>query len=298
MACYHFSGRAEPSFLFESILTFQKNFESSPKKLAREFLPGSLGRVRWYYFCEAKRAIASLGCQGAMRAIASSISLCVSPWQGPTPIYCAATPEGTTTVQTYVSAAAKTLSTTKLMKGKSPQGSRVTVQIEQHLLCSAVQLTSCSSPAATASRLTSSRLPQVSLGASQLLKPASTTPRSYGRRYRSWHHGHVHATHNERRRVQRPVHHDQVNALRRGHRLGHHDQAPATHIERRRGKRPGRNDEVPATHNERRREQCAPPCTAASFEVNSEPHTGARPSVRLCVGPELARCVRFRCIGN
>jgi hypothetical protein len=34
-----------------------------------------------------------------------------------------------------------------------------------------------------------------------------------------------------------------------------------------------------------------PPCTAASFEVNSEPHTEARPSVRLCVGPELARCV-------
>jgi hypothetical protein len=32
-------------------------------------------------------------------------------------------------------------------------------------------------------------------------------------------------------------------------------------------------------------------CSAASFEVNSEPHTGARPSVRLCVGPELARCV-------
>ena len=27
------------------------------------------------------------------------------------------------------------------------------------------------------------------------------------------------------------------------------------------------------------------------FEVNSEPHTGARPSVRLCVGPELACCV-------
>jgi hypothetical protein len=34
-----------------------------------------------------------------------------------------------------------------------------------------------------------------------------------------------------------------------------------------------------------------PPCTAAAFEVNSEPNTGARPSVRLCVGPELARCV-------
>jgi hypothetical protein len=34
-----------------------------------------------------------------------------------------------------------------------------------------------------------------------------------------------------------------------------------------------------------------PPYSAASFEVNSEPHTGARPSVRLCVGPEFARCV-------
>jgi hypothetical protein len=34
-----------------------------------------------------------------------------------------------------------------------------------------------------------------------------------------------------------------------------------------------------------------PLCSAASFEVNSEPHTEARPSVRLCVGPELARCV-------
>jgi hypothetical protein len=36
-----------------------------------------------------------------------------------------------------------------------------------------------------------------------------------------------------------------------------------------------------------------PPCTAASFEVYSEPHTGARPSVRLCVGPDLARCVHM-----
>ena len=26
------------------------------------------------------------------------------------------------------------------------------------------------------------------------------------------------------------------------------------------------------------------PCSVASFEVNSEPHTGARPSVRVCVG--------------
>ena len=41
-----------------------------------------------------------------------------------------------------------------------------------------------------------------------------------------------------------------------------------------------------------------PPCNAASFEVNSEPHTGARPSARLCVGlirrlpPELQFRVR------
>ena len=34
-----------------------------------------------------------------------------------------------------------------------------------------------------------------------------------------------------------------------------------------------------------------PPCSAASFVVYLDPHTGARPSVRLCVGPELARCV-------
>jgi hypothetical protein len=33
------------------------------------------------------------------------------------------------------------------------------------------------------------------------------------------------------------------------------------------------------------------PCSVAAFVVKSEPHTGARPSVRLCAGPELARCV-------
>jgi hypothetical protein len=29
------------------------------------------------------------------------------------------------------------------------------------------------------------------------------------------------------------------------------------------------------------------------LKKNSEPYTGARPSVRLCVGPELARCVHL-----
>jgi hypothetical protein len=45
-----------------------------------------------------------------------------------------------------------------------------------------------------------------------------------------------------------------------------------------------------------------PPCSAAAFEVNSEPHTGARRSVRLCVGPGLARCVHHttsrRCLNR
>ena len=31
-----------------------------------------------------------------------------------------------------------------------------------------------------------------------------------------------------------------------------------------------------------------PSCCVAAFVVNSKPHTGARPSVRVCVGPELA----------
>jgi hypothetical protein len=33
------------------------------------------------------------------------------------------------------------------------------------------------------------------------------------------------------------------------------------------------------------------PYTLAASVVNPEPHAGASPSVRLCVGPELARCV-------
>ena len=57
---------------------------------------------------EAMRAIASLGYDGAMRAIASSMPPHVSPQQGPTPIFSAATADGRITVQT-VSAVAKTL---------------------------------------------------------------------------------------------------------------------------------------------------------------------------------------------
>ena len=57
------------------------------------------------------RAIASLGYEEVMRAIASSMSPHVSPQQGPTPIFIAATAGGIKTVQT-VGAAAKTLPTT------------------------------------------------------------------------------------------------------------------------------------------------------------------------------------------
>jgi hypothetical protein len=33
------------------------------------------------------------------------------------------------------------------------------------------------------------------------------------------------------------------------------------------------------------------PCCVEDFIVNTEPHTGASPSVRVCVEPEFARCV-------
>ena len=132
---------------------------------------------------EAMRAIASLGCEGVMRAITPSMSPHVTPQQGPTPIFSAATADGITTVQT-VSAAATTLPTTPTRDAARVKGYCTDRAIFTLLRC---KLTSCSSPTATASLLTSSMLPHVSLGASQLLKPASTTPRSYGRRHRSWH---------------------------------------------------------------------------------------------------------------
>jgi hypothetical protein len=37
-----------------------------------------------------------------------------------------------------------------------------------------------------------------------------------------------------------------------------------------------------------------PLCSVAAFVVNSEPHNGARSSVRLCAGPELARCAYYK----
>jgi hypothetical protein len=162
------------------------------------------------------RAIASLGCEGAMRAIASSMSPHASCCDS-----VAAHFQHAATCQPRRNPAVELASTTQRSYGRRHR------------------------PWLLALR---------AAGANQL-KPASTTPLSYGRRNRPWHYGHVHATHNEQHRGRWPVHHDQVHALRRGYWPGHHDQAPATHNERSREKRPGRNDEVTATNNERRREQ-------------------------------------------
>jgi hypothetical protein len=114
----------------------------------------------------------------------------------------------------------------------------------------------------------------------------------------SWHHDQVHTTHNERRRGKRPVHHDQVHAWRPGHRLG-------TTIKHLRCTSSGAAGNglgatmkylrctTSAAANNGLSTKITPPYSAAYFEVNSEPHTGALPSVRFCVGPELARCVHF-----
>jgi hypothetical protein len=98
--------------------------------------------------------------------------------------------------------------------------------------------------------------------------------------------------------------------LRRGHRPGHHDQVPVTHNERRREQQPEHHDQVPfdldagasnrtttgprPTYTKAGTISADPPLfSVAAFVVNSEPHTGARPSVHLCVEPELARCVHI-----
>jgi hypothetical protein len=130
---------------------------------------------------------------------------------------------------------------------------------------------------------------------------------AWHRRHRSWHHGQVPATHSERRRGQRPARHDQVPGRRRGHRPGHHDQVPATKNERRREQRPRHHDQISLEPKRGRGKQLGQgphtqklgtnsdesPCCVATFVVNSKPHTAARSSVRLCVGPELFRCVNI-----
>jgi hypothetical protein len=174
------SGTAEPDPLFESYL--------SPKNLAREVLPGSFCRVKGHHFCEgAMRAILVGLRRGNARHRLRHVATRLPP-AGPQPIFFTAAAVAQNMFRPTPAPPRRHCQRPQLMKGKSPKGSGVTVQIEQYLLCSALQLASCSSPAATASRLTSIVLPTSAYyftGASQLLKPASTTPRSYGRRHRS-----------------------------------------------------------------------------------------------------------------
>jgi hypothetical protein len=141
----------------------------------------------------------------------------------------AATAGGRTTVQT-VSAAAKTLPTTPTREryiAARVKGYCTHRTIFTLLCCTTDELFfSCCDSVAAHFKHAATRQPQASVlalraaGANQLLRPASTTPRNYGRRHRSWHHGHVHTTHNERRCGKRPVHHDQVHAWHLGHRHG------------------------------------------------------------------------------
>jgi hypothetical protein len=57
------------------------------------------------------------------------------------------------------------------------------------------------------------------------------------------------------------------------------------------------NNWVKAHHKKLGTSSAESPCSVAAFVVNSEPHTGACPSLRVCVEPELARCVHSsRCL--
>ena len=157
------------------------------KNLSRNSDPADWGRVKWFYSCERQcapshRWAAKGQCAPSPQACRHTPHLSRAPHRYSVPQPQAAEQPFKPSVPSR-----RHCQRPQLVKGKSPQGSRVTVQTEQHLLCSAAKLTSCSSPAMTALRLTSSLMPHASLGASQLLKPASTTPRSYGRRHRSWH---------------------------------------------------------------------------------------------------------------
>jgi hypothetical protein len=131
------------------------------------------------------------------------------------------------------------------------------------------------------------------------LKPASTTPRSYGRRHRSWHHGHVHATH--KRTTSGAAGNDLYTTIK--YMRGASGIGMGTTIIHLRCTTSGAaGNGLGATMKYLRHTTSAaanngmgatiiPPCSATSFKVISEAHSGARPSVRLRAGPELARCV-------
>ena len=86
-----------------------------------------------------------------------------------------------------VSAAAKTLPTTPARKGKST-APWLTSSMLPHVSLGASRLLNPAYVDTTAKpRPKASVLALRAAGANQLLRPASKTPRSYGRRHRSWH---------------------------------------------------------------------------------------------------------------
>jgi hypothetical protein len=115
----------------------------------------------------------------------------------------------------------------------------------------------------------------------------------------SWHYDHVYATQNERRRGQNGLYNTAkymhgaagiglgttVKYLRRkpSGAAGNGLCTPIKYL--RRTTSVAANNGLSAT--------ITLPCSVAAFVVNSESHTGARPSIFLCVGPELARCVHL-----
>ena len=133
-------------------------------------------------------------------------------------------------------------------------------------------------------------------GANKLLKPASTAPRSYGQRHRPWHHGHLNVTHNggaagnglyttiKYMRSASGIGMDTtIKHLRRTTSGAARNVLGASVKYLRRTTSAAANNGLSTTID--------PPLVVQRVLVNSEPHAGARPSVRLCVGPELARCV-------
>jgi hypothetical protein len=132
---------------FQSIWPFENNFESSPKNLtlgSSEILPLEP------YGCEGQRAPSPRWAAKGHRLKHVATRL---PPAGPHADILCATAGGITTVETSAPPH-RHFQRLALVKGKSSQGSRITVQIEKYLLCSAAQLTSCSSPAVTAPWLT------------------------------------------------------------------------------------------------------------------------------------------------
>jgi hypothetical protein len=139
-------------------------------------------------------------------------------------------------------------------------------------------------------------------GAIRLFKPASTAPRSYGRRHRSRLHDHLHAAHNERRRAGNGLY-TTIKYMRGGAGIGL--GTTIKHLRRATSGAAGNGLGTMIKYLRRTTSAAAnnglstainPPCSVAAFVVNSEPHTGARPSARFCVSPEpeLSRCVHNR----